>query len=113
MADIERNLNNLNNTQIGKIILLFNKSLNILISRGNLKLEIFSLEVYKVFVRQIVKLASIQTNITDKNILKHFRNIILQYTIKDKLFPMTFENLTLELINLLSYICISFPTRTH
>jgi hypothetical protein len=113
MADIERNLNKFNNTQIVKIILLFNKRLNIIISRGSLKLEIFSPEVYKVFVRQIVKLASIQTNITNKIILKHFRNIIFLYTIKDKLFPITFENLTLEIINLLLYTCISFPTRKY
>ena len=110
MAVIERNLNKFNYTQLVKIIiLLFNKSLNIKISIGNLKLKIFSLEV---FIRQIVKLSSIQTKITNKNILKHFRNIILKYTIKDKLFSITFEILTLELINSLSYTYISFPTRT-
>lgn len=41
---IEYSLNNLNNTKKSKIILLLNQSLNILISRLNLKLEINSIE---------------------------------------------------------------------
>ena len=109
MADIKCNQNKFNSTQIVKTTLLFNKSLNILISRENLKLEVFSFAVYKVFLRQIVESASIKTKTTNKNIFKYFQTITLHHTIKDKLFPKIFKNLPLT-FNLLSYIFISFFT---
>jgi hypothetical protein len=112
MADIESNLNKLDNPQIVKNIYLFNKSLNSLNSRGNLKLKIFSqYKVYKIFLRRIVESASIITKTTNKNILKYFRTITLQFTINDKLFPKIFKNLPLT-FNLLLYTFILLPTRT-
>lgn len=47
MAENKRNLDKFKNTQTVKVILLFNQSLSIL-SRVNLKPEIFLLEVYKL-----------------------------------------------------------------
>ena len=110
MINIEENLNNINDIQKIQIISLIKHSIKLLLYRANLKLRIDSIVVYKILLIQIIKIVSIQTKITNKNILKQFRNLVLRYTTKGLLYPITFEALIIDFVELLEYICISFPS---
>lgn len=110
MINIEDNLNSINDIQKIQIISLIKYSIKLLLYRANLKLRIDSIVVYKVLLIQIIKIASVQTNITKKSILKQFRDLVLRYTTKGLLYPITFEALILDFVQILEYICISFPS---
>lgn len=112
MNAIQNNLIYLTNTQQIKILILLKQSIRIIITTIDLKTKITINTQYHNIIKHLTKLAGNQTNINDTRLLKFFQYFITKHTTRGYLFPPTFEALLLEIIQILEYSSISFPTQT-
>jgi len=112
MNAIQNNLKDLTNSQKIQIIVLLKQSIKILISTTALNTQIKFTSEYKNTIKDLTNSAGNQTKIIDSKILKYFQYFIIKHTTRGYLFPSIYETLLLELIQILEYSCISFPTQT-
>lgn len=109
MNDLAKSIEKLTNIQKITNIAIIKQILKILISETNLEFNINSIASYENYLNKIINIAATRTKSLERLAIERTRNLILKHTIRGYLFPQSFEALTLEIIQILEYICISLP----